>query len=90
MRCESIVATPDPSLVAICSGTSKGQAWGSLLTVVNHQNYMSTNENKGDKKMNITIDLGLSPTISTSFGQCLFPWGVIGIRTKGGPHVIFT
>ena len=49
VKCESIVATPDPSFVAICLGTSKGQAWGSLLTVVHHQNYMSTKEKKGDK-----------------------------------------
>ena len=71
VRCESIVATLDPSFVTICLVSSKGQAWGSLLMVVNHQNYMSTKEKKGDKNY-IIIDLGFSLTISTSLCECLF------------------
>jgi len=39
--------------------------------VVNHQNYMSTKEKKGDKNY-IIIDLGFSLTISTSLCECLF------------------
>jgi len=32
--------------------------------------------------MNITIDLGFSPTISMSFGECLFLQGVIRKEPK--------
>ena len=49
VRKENIEATPDPSEFSYLLRDEQRVAWGSLLTVLKYQIYLSTKRGKGSK-----------------------------------------